>query len=134
MFGYAGTASAVMRGNMLGPATAVVFASAWVCGCSTQQFSPEASNRMLIDYETIIAQAAPRTILRSQGKEIDIAKARPTILSEPGDWVVCLRVKGKDKEKVVYYAVFLAEAKVEDWRPAVAIDHCERQGYHPLPK
>ena len=62
---------------------------------------------------------------------LSVSSLRKTIATEQGDWFACL--KAVRDSFVSYYGISFIGAEIVDWRPAVAIDHCEQQAYGPLP-
>ena len=62
---------------------------------------------------------------------LSVSSLRKTLATEQGDWFACLKaVRGGS---VSYYGISFIGAEIVDWRPAVVIDHCEKQAYGPLP-
>lgn len=62
---------------------------------------------------------------------LTVSSLRKSVATEQGDWFVCLKaVRGGSAS---YYGLSFIGAEIVEWRPAVAIDHCEQQAYGPLP-
>ena len=62
---------------------------------------------------------------------LTVSSLRKTFATQQGDWFVCLKaVRGGSAS---YYGISFIGAEIVEWRPAVAIDHCEQQAYGPLP-
>lgn len=62
---------------------------------------------------------------------LTVSSLRKTFATQQGDWFVCLKaVRGGSTS---YYGISFIGSEIVEWRPAVAIDHCEQQAYGPLP-
>jgi hypothetical protein len=62
---------------------------------------------------------------------LSVSLLRKTLATEQGDWFTCLKaVRGGS---VSYYGISFVGAEIVEWRPSVAIDHCEQLTYEPLP-
>lgn len=60
-----------------------------------------------------------------------VSSLRKTIATEQGDWFACLEAVRDGIAS--YYGLSFVGPEIVEWRPAVAIDHCEQQAYMPLP-
>ena len=61
----------------------------------------------------------------------EVSAIRETYLSEPGDWIICL--KSNTSDQPLRYAIFFEDNKYVSSRTAVGIDHCDKETYA-LPK
>jgi len=62
---------------------------------------------------------------------LSVSALRRTVATELGDWFVCVKaVRGPE---TFYYGLSFIGSEIVEWRPAVAIDRCEREAYGPLP-
>lgn len=78
------------------------------------------------DFRKIISTGAPAPM--TSGAQV--SELRKTIGGQSGDWMACL--KSDTKPYIGYFAVFIADGKVVDFRRSVAIDGCESASYAPL--
>jgi hypothetical protein len=80
------------------------------------------------DYGKIIRAGVPAPMTNgAQASEL-----RKTIGGgQSGDWIAC--VKSDTKPYIGFFAVFIENEKVVDFRRAVGIDRCEAAIYSPLP-
>jgi hypothetical protein len=126
-----------------------------LAACSTVAAQPSPGAAPPTDYRQIVSDGDAATILRGGNRaklpseerttaEAPAPKMRPkapstlsvsllrkTIATELGDWFTCLKaVRGGS---VSYYGISFIGAEIVEWRPAVAVDHCEQLTYGPLP-
>jgi len=59
-----------------------------------------------------------------------VSELQKTIGGQSGDWFAC--VKSDTTPYVGFFAVFIENGKVVDFRRSVAIDQCESATYSPL--
>lgn len=71
------------------------------------------------------ASAMPKLSITSAS----ISAIQPAVAPQPGEWFTCLKLASGE-----YYAVFYADGKVIDARPALVVDRCAlAEGYAPIP-
>jgi hypothetical protein len=86
------------------------------------QAPPPNYGRLAIDYFT-----GSRPKLSTNGALV--GPIGPAVAPQPGEWFTCLKLASGD-----YYAVFYADGKVSDARPALVVDRCaQAEGYAPIP-
>jgi len=80
------------------------------------------------DYRKIIGAGVPAPMMNGA----QVSELRKTIGGgQSGDWIAC--VKSDTKPYIGFFAVFIENEKVVDFRRAVGIDRCETAIYSPLP-
>lgn len=79
------------------------------------------------DYRKIISEGTPAPMT----KGAQVSDLRATRGPQPGDWMAC--VKSNTNPYIGFFAVFIADEKVKDFRRSVGIDQCESAAYSPLP-
>ena len=80
------------------------------------------------DYRKIIRAGVPAPMTNGA----QVSELRKTIGGgQSGDWIAC--VKSDTKPFIGFFAVFIENEKVVDFRRAVGIDRCEAAIYSPLP-
>jgi hypothetical protein len=80
------------------------------------------------DYRKIIRAGVPAPMTNGA----QVSELRKTIGGgQSGDWIAC--VKSDAKPYIGFFAVFIENEKVVDFRRAVGIDRCEAAIYSPLP-
>jgi hypothetical protein len=62
----------------------------------------------------------------------EVSPIRATILTEPGDWILCLKSSALDQPR--RYAIFFEDNKHINNRIAVGIDNCDAETYAPRRK
>jgi hypothetical protein len=62
----------------------------------------------------------------------EVSPIRATILTEPGDWILCLKSSAPDQPR--RYAIFFEDNKHINNRIAVVIDNCHQETYAPRRK
>jgi hypothetical protein len=112
-----------------------VIAMLAVAGCSSANLSfdppPSKEPEPEPDYQKLVASSANTNLKdRASFGPLEISPIRRTRLTEPGDWMVCVKttVRGHD----AYFGAFIQEHQVIAWRQAVLIDECEKESYQPL--
>lgn len=135
------------------------FVGLLLADCATATAQPSLSAPPPAHYRQIVSDGDPATILRDRdklgkpkagskeggaiGANVSSPKVRPkgpttltvsslrqTVATEQGDWFACLKaVQGGIAS---YYGLSFVGSEIVEWRPAVAIDHCEQQAYMPL--
>ncbi|HEY1474449.1 MAG TPA: hypothetical protein VGF53_10230 [Pseudolabrys sp.] len=78
------------------------------------------------DYRKIISTGAPAPMTAGA----QVSELRQTSGSQSGDWFAC--VKSDTAPYVGFFAVFIENEKVVDFRRSVATDRCEAASYSPL--
>ncbi len=85
------------------------------------------------DYRKLIRTEVPAALT----KEAQVSELRKTVGPQPGDWIACLKSDTKPdagaKPTSNFFAVFIEDGKVKDFRRSVLIDRCESASYAPLP-
>jgi len=80
------------------------------------------------DYRKIIGAGVPAPMMNGA----QVSELRKSIGGgQSGDWIAC--VKSDTKPYVGFFAVFIENEKVVDFRRAVGVDRCEAAIYSPLP-
>jgi hypothetical protein len=80
------------------------------------------------DYRKIIGAGVPAPMMNGA----QVSELRKTVGGgQSGDWIAC--VKSDAKPYIGFFAVFIENEKVVDFRRAVGIDRCEAAIYSPLP-
>jgi hypothetical protein len=80
------------------------------------------------DYRKIIRAGVPAPMTNGA----QVSELRKTIGGgQSGDWIACM--KSDTKPYIGFFAVFIENDKVVDFRRAVGIDRCEAAIYSPLP-
>ena len=64
-------------------------------------------------------------------KGAQVSELRKTSGPQPGDWMAC--VKSNTNPYIGFFAVFIADEKVKDFRRSIGIDQCESAAYSLLP-
>jgi hypothetical protein len=83
------------------------------------------------DGATVSADTAALRMRQKGPAALSVSSLRKSVATEQGDWFTCLKaVRGGS---VNYYGLSFIGAEIVEWRPAVAIDHCQQQAYGPLP-
>jgi hypothetical protein len=79
------------------------------------------------DYRKIISEGTPAPMT----KGAQVSDLRETRGAQPGDWMAC--VKSNTNPYTGFFAVFIADGKVKDFRRSIGIDQCESAMYSLLP-
>src|SRR5947209_14157259 len=92
-------------------AFAMFTVAAFVAGCSSAFRDNKSSQSTLTNYESIVLASPPVSLAKSRGQTLEIANGRPTMMmaSQPGEWIVCVRITPPDNPRF-YYAIFLEGA------------------------
>ena len=80
-----------------------------------------------IDYRKIISEGTPAPMV----KGAQVSELRKTSGPQLGDWMAC--VKSDTTPYIGFFAVFIEDGKVKDFRRSIGIDRCEVAMYSPLP-
>ena len=101
-----------------------------VAACSSPQIS---STRPSLPSDAVIANNIANVFaLYKLAGTPEVSPIRATVLTEPGDWIICLKSSAPDQPN--RYAIFFQDNKLADSRIAVSIDHCDKETYAPLKK
>jgi hypothetical protein len=101
-----------------------------VAACSSPQVS---STRPSLPSDAVIASyIAVVFALNKLPGTPEVSPIRATILTEPGDWIICFKSSAPDQPK--RYATFFQDNKPLDYRIAVSIDNCDKETYAPPKK
>jgi hypothetical protein len=79
------------------------------------------------DYRKIISEGTPAPM----AKGAQVSELRKTSGPQLGDWMAC--VKSDTTPYIGFFAVFIEDRKVKDFRRSIGIDRCEFAMYSPLP-
>lgn len=83
---------------------------------------------MPTDYRKIVSRGVPEKMTR----DAQVSELRKTSGgAQPGDWMAC--VKSNTSPNTGFFAVFIEDGKVKDFRRSIGIDQCESAMYSPLP-
>jgi hypothetical protein len=111
-----------------------LWAALLLAGCSSASIlAPEAPMQLELgpaDYQTMVSKMLAQMPQRGSMELIEVSAPRKTRLSQPGDWMVCVRTLMKDRP--TYIAMFIREGLIVDHRLAVIIDECMQAQYQPL--
>ena len=102
-----------------------------VAACSTPQISSTRSTSPPTDAVIAVYVAAFFALYKLPGTP-EVSPIRATVLTEPGDWIICFKSSVLDQPG--RYAVFFHDNKPADYRIAVSIDNCDKETYAPLKK
>ena len=104
----------------------VVLIAALTAACSSisRTAAPVATP---IEYYKIVSQGAPAPMT----KGAQISELRKTSGAQSGDWMAC--VKSDTTPYIGFFAVFIEDGKVKDFRRSIGIDQCESAMYSLLP-
>jgi hypothetical protein len=78
------------------------------------------------DYRKIISTGTPAPMTAGA----QVSELRNANGGQPGDWFAC--VKSDTTPYIGFFAVFIGNGTVVDFRRSVAIDQCESAAYSPL--
>ena len=106
-------------------------------GCSVgplfEDAQPSPDPRPEPDYKAIVASDVARRFAAAPLlRPNEIAGLRRSTPAQPGDWVVC--VKGVENNEPAFYAAFIQDHKVVDFRQSVLIDGCIQEHFERLPE
>ena len=87
------------------------------------QDSPESYYRFLVT-----DSALARGLRQKPQVALQISPVRRSVPPQPGDWTTCVRVWEPGKREM-FYAVFIQDRAIIDYRGGVAIDRCEAEQY-----
>ena len=109
------------------------WALALLSGCSASLLPPDLPTPLEAgpgDYQAVVAKDVGTLANRATLGPLEISALRRTRLTQPGDWVACVRAV--TEERPTYFAVFIRDGRVIDRRLAVLVDECGQEQYQPL--
>ena len=124
-------------GHRLSPKAFFAFAALALGGCSLGAISdsPVQINAMAptATYRQLVADGSLAKSLRAKSSfaPLEISELTKTVLSQPGDWMACLKTSESDKP--LYYAIFFRDGAILDARLGVIIDRCGGGSFSLLP-
>ena len=105
----------------------LIAASTAACAAITSDAQIAARIAAPADYRKIISEGTPAPMT----KGALVSELRKTSGPQPGDWMAC--VKSNTNPYIGFFAVFIADEKVKEFRRSIGIDQCESAAYSLLP-
>ena len=105
----------------------LIAASTAACAAITTDAQIAARSAAPADYRKIISEGTPAPMT----KGALVSELHNTSGPQPGDWMAC--VKSNTNPYIGFFAVFIADEKVMEFRRSIGIDQCESAAYSLLP-
>lgn len=85
-------------------------------------------------YKFLVANHPTTKTLRSEARmaPLQVSGLRQAVAPQPGDWMTCLRAWNLGKGET-FYAVFIRNREIIEFRSGIGIDRCEGEQFSPLP-